>query len=45
MKRTAVLVIAALLAKSEHANATELLKAHRISADSFSDVGEEDNCK
>ena len=45
MKKTAAFVLLALLSNSSSSQATHLDKTHRISADSFSNVGEEDNGK
>ena len=43
MKKTATFVLLALFNSCEISEATRLLKTNRISADSFSDVGETDN--
>jgi len=43
MKKTAAIVLLALLGNSGDVQATRLLKTQRISADSFSNVGEEDS--
>ena len=45
MKKTATLVLLALFSSSQECRAEEQMKTHRISADSFSNVGEEDNRK